>query len=288
MQPMELTIPTKDLTFEAVQWGDPNGYPVIALHGWLDNSASFTPMAGQLKGIRLIAVDLAGHGRSDHRPPRFSYDIWHYVEDLVYIVEALGLQQFGLVGHSLGAVVGSMAAGSVLKDRLTGFVAIDGLLPRPRPPEELPDTLTHYIQQRQTPAEQLPVTLYRSKEQAVRARMLSEFKVSKTSAQLLVDRSMVQEGDHWVWTYDQRLKLGSPVRFTVEQALAFPQQVQCSAHVVYACGGLISPMVKAFSSQLPGFTFHPMEGYHHLHMDDQVDAVSAVVNSIFSAIKLYN
>ncbi|WP_299727193.1 alpha/beta hydrolase [uncultured Endozoicomonas sp.] len=283
MQPEAITISTPHLTFSAVQWGDPDGHPVIALHGWLDNLASFTPMAPHLQGIRLIAVDQAGHGHSQHRPAGFSYDVWHYVEDLLYIADALKLDKFGLVGHSLGAVVCTMAAGSVLKDRLTGLVAIDGLFPRPRKPEESPGALTRYILQRQTPTDQLPKTVYRSKQQAIRARTLSEFKVSSASAELLVDRSMREVDDGWVWTHDARLKLGSPTRFTLEQTLAFPNEVICPAHVVYASKGVSGQIVDEFAHQLPHFVFHAMEGHHHLHMDDQVESVAAVVNSVFSS-----
>jgi hypothetical protein len=37
---------------------------VIALHGWLDNANSFARLAPQLKGLRIVALDLAGHGYS--------------------------------------------------------------------------------------------------------------------------------------------------------------------------------------------------------------------------------
>ena len=39
----------------------------LALHGWLDNAASFSPMAGFLKNTELTAIDMAGQGKSDFR-----------------------------------------------------------------------------------------------------------------------------------------------------------------------------------------------------------------------------
>ena len=68
MQPRDIEIKTERMTFSALEWGNADDKPVLALHGWLDNAASFTPLAPRLKNVRLIAVDLAGHGRSQHRP----------------------------------------------------------------------------------------------------------------------------------------------------------------------------------------------------------------------------
>ena len=49
-------------------WGEPGGIPVIGLHGWLDNAATFDHIAPALKGVQLVALDLPGHGLSDHLP----------------------------------------------------------------------------------------------------------------------------------------------------------------------------------------------------------------------------
>ena len=280
MRPKELSIPTPHMTFAALEWGDPDGIPVIALHGWLDNAASFTPMASKLKGMRIIAVDLAGHGLSDHRPSGFSYDIWHYVEDLFYLVEALQLNQFGLLGHSLGGVVCAMAAGSILKGRVTAMVAIDGLFPRPREPQDAPQELLNYINQRRTPAEQLPITRYRSKQQAIFARTMGQFRVSRSSAELLVERGIIQAGEEWLWRNDPRLNLGSPVRFTLEQAMAFMQQIDCPVHMIHVNDGSVHAAIVQHRQWLSHIHFHPMSGSHHLHMDGQVDNIARKVSSV--------
>ena len=37
------------LRYAGLEWGNPDGYPIIALHGWLDNALSFSVLAPRLK-----------------------------------------------------------------------------------------------------------------------------------------------------------------------------------------------------------------------------------------------
>ena len=64
---------------KAKGWGDESAtVNVIAIHGFLDSAASFDRLAPLLvsksKGnIRVVAVDLSGHGKSAHRPDYSNY-----------------------------------------------------------------------------------------------------------------------------------------------------------------------------------------------------------------------
>ena len=46
---------------------------VLALHGWLDNAASFLPLAARLPALDLVMLDLPGHGRSGHEIGRAAW-----------------------------------------------------------------------------------------------------------------------------------------------------------------------------------------------------------------------
>ncbi|HBN60384.1 MAG TPA: alpha/beta hydrolase, partial [Halomonas sp.] len=55
----------------ALSWGRQDAPTWLALHGWLDNAASFTRLAPRLVsalGIRIVAIDFRGHGHSAHAP----------------------------------------------------------------------------------------------------------------------------------------------------------------------------------------------------------------------------
>ena len=62
---VRLSLPHIELA--AHLYGPEEGLPVLALHGWLDNAASFARLAPKLEGLRIVALDFAGHGHSEHR-----------------------------------------------------------------------------------------------------------------------------------------------------------------------------------------------------------------------------
>lgn len=120
------------LKLAAKGWGPPEGPKVLALHGWLDNAASFDTLAPLLPGIRLVALDLAGHGLSQHRHPTAGYEFVEWVPDVLWAATALGWDRFAILGHSLGAGIAPLVAAAA-PDRLDRLVLLDGLGP-PSPP----------------------------------------------------------------------------------------------------------------------------------------------------------
>ncbi len=59
-----------------VRWGNPNAPAVLGLHGWLDNVATFAPLSPLLADLQIFAIDLPGHGLSEHRPSASDTICW--------------------------------------------------------------------------------------------------------------------------------------------------------------------------------------------------------------------
>lgn len=81
-------------------WGQ--GAPVLFIHSWALTSDmwdyQFASLADQ--GLRCIAYDRRGHGRSDQ--PSTGYDFDTLADDLAAVIDALDLRGVTLVGHSMG------------------------------------------------------------------------------------------------------------------------------------------------------------------------------------------
>ena len=81
--------------------------PLLWLHGWqCSSTGELLPAAVHepLRGRRSLLIDFLGHGYSD-KPPNFPYGVEDHARTIVTLAEALGLRQYGLVGHSMGGAV---------------------------------------------------------------------------------------------------------------------------------------------------------------------------------------
>ncbi len=91
-----------------VEFGEPSGLtPIVLLHGLNDSHATWQRIAPELARDRLvIALDLPGHGRSGR--PDASYELAWYARVVGRWLEASGLDQVDVVGHSFGGGVAQM------------------------------------------------------------------------------------------------------------------------------------------------------------------------------------
>lgn len=82
--------------------------PLLWLHGWqCSSTGELLPAAVRvpLRGRRSLLIDFLGHGYSD-RPLDFGYRREDHARTIVALIDALGLSDCGLVGHSMGGAVG--------------------------------------------------------------------------------------------------------------------------------------------------------------------------------------
>jgi pimeloyl-ACP methyl ester carboxylesterase len=120
-------------------WGDPDGFPILVLHGtpgcrlerWPDEDVY------RRLGILVVTHDRAGYGRSTRRPGRRIVD---EVDDVAALADHLGLEQFGVTGGS-GGGAHALACAARLPDRVVRAACVVGVAPLGDPGLERDDWL---------------------------------------------------------------------------------------------------------------------------------------------------
>lgn len=240
---------------------------VLALHGWLDNSASFLPVAPWLEQCELVAIDQIGHGESDHLPISSDYTALTLTRCGLAVVDALGWDRFSLLGHSLGSVVCSLIAAAV-PSRVDRFVAIEALGALTHPAEQTAERFREALEAAARPRR--PLRVFQSLDEAIALRMQVNH-LSEPVARLLVERGVDAFEDGFVWSSDQRLTQPTAFRLTEPQALDLIRGIACPTRVILADppqSYFPDAMRRHRVTQLRSADLHIVDGTHHLHMED--------------------
>jgi pimeloyl-ACP methyl ester carboxylesterase len=98
---------------------------VVLVHGWCFSSDEWADAMGVLAAThRVIALDLAGHGRSGKG--RKDWTVPSFVGDIRAVVNHLGIGKAIVVGHSMSGAI-AVEAAVELPDRIVGVIPIDAL-----------------------------------------------------------------------------------------------------------------------------------------------------------------
>ena len=233
------------------------GPRVLALHGWLDNAASFVPLAAHLRGIDLVAIDQPGHGQSAHLPPGTDYSFVGALNAVLDVADALGWDRFALLGHSMGAGMReAVLAHRGLKDkRLRVFPDVDSAV--------------------------------RTRQYASRVPGSG---LDEASVRLLVERGLreVDAGDGTIgyeWSSDPRLTLPTMTRMTEPQVEDLVAGIECPVRAIFADPAqsyLPDALRRRRVALLPQGELVVIAGGHHLHMQ-QAAEVAAAIGDFFTA-----
>jgi pimeloyl-ACP methyl ester carboxylesterase len=124
--PTDRAVPGHGVRLHARDWGG-TGQAVLLLHGLASNARIWDGVASRLAGagLRVVALDLRGHGASDQPPS--GYDFPSVGDDVAAALGGLGLERPVLVGHSWGANVALRFAAD-RPGTVAGLVLVDGAL----------------------------------------------------------------------------------------------------------------------------------------------------------------
>jgi len=269
MSARERLIATPHLRLAAKEWGDDSLPPLLALHGWLDNAASFDALAPLLaERFHVVALDLPGHGRSQHRPAGVRYHFVDYLDDVLAAADALGWETFSLLGHSLGGGIASCIA-AAFPERVETLLLIEVAGAVSAPVDHSCAQLRKGIDQFRDNAGKA-LRVFADVEIAVAARRKAGG-LSDAAARALVLRGIREVEGGWSWSSDPRLMPASPQRFSEDQVLAILDHIGAPTLLVLA-EPIAMPIPEAImlarAARIPNATLVRLPGNHHLHLED--------------------
>jgi pimeloyl-ACP methyl ester carboxylesterase len=98
--------------------------PLICLPSIAGHKGSFTTLARRLSPqYWVVALDM--RGRCDSSKPKDGYGFAYHARDVLGLADALGFEQFSLIGHSFGATA-SVYIASIRPDRVRTVILMDG------------------------------------------------------------------------------------------------------------------------------------------------------------------
>jgi len=118
------------LRLHYVDWGNPDGPPMLLIHGGRDHCRNWDWVAEHFaKDYHIIAPDLRGHGDSQWEASG-NYTQISYVYDIAQLIQQKNMHDVTVIGHSLGGAIALMYT-ALFPERVKKLVAIEGMGPSP-------------------------------------------------------------------------------------------------------------------------------------------------------------
>lgn len=262
------------LNLQAQVWGEHDAPPLLALHGWLDNAGSFAHLAPLLASrFRVIALELPGHGHSDHLPPGASYHYLDYVRAALAAADTMQLSRYTLLGHSLGAGIASLVAAAT-PGRLERLLLLEGLGPLGDDGTQTLQRLRDALAPRHGNGK--PLRVFRSIDQAIRARSTASG-LAAPLARPIVERGLIEADGGWRWRSDPQLTRPTAIRLAESQIHALLRGIEVPTALLLARPAtpyLPAEPMRARAACVPDIRVDHLDGGHHLHLEHPAAVVA--------------
>lgn len=265
-QPMvpraERKLPVRGVNCNIYEWGNPDAPLLMYLHGWGDTGSTFQFVVDELTAEwRVVAPDWRGFGRSSCECT--SYWFPDYLADLHELLEIYSpADPVRLIGHSMGANVASLYAGTI-PERVRALVNVEGFGLADSEPADAPQRYRAWID---GAASGTSFSEYADHE-TLAARIRKRHPAMAQSAAAFVSHEWAKAEPDGVVRLraDPRHKLPNPVLYRRAEAEACWRAISAEMLLVTGSGSVFArEFGDAGSLQLPGCRTVEIEGAGHM------------------------
>jgi len=276
----------------AKAWGPRNGRPVLAIHGWLDNAATFDRLIPLLpKDLRIVCADIPGHGLSDHYPPDIAYHFNACLPIIQRIVKQLNWEKFYLIGHSLG---GGMAVffAEIFPEQVEKLVMLDIVRAQTTFPETMGNRLrksTNVILKQEEAIIAGPEKPC-SYETALKRSIMGSFNsLDVTACNALFTRGLTKVADGYVFNRDRRLR-AAPLDFApkddqvilARNVTAEVLIIKCRDAPYFESPEYYEEQVEALRTNSKSLQYVHVDGNHHCHLTHP-ERIAPLITAFFNS-----
>jgi len=273
----EISINTGRGVVTALQSGNVAGEKILCLHGWLDNAASFIPLMPLLEKYHVVALDMPGHGGSQHRMAGYDYVFVDWIHDVLDVLDSLGWQKAHLLGHSMGGAIATIVAASA-PERIHKLMLIEALGPISGVAAEAGQRLRQAVAARRNLDKDKSLRVIPDVETAVNARLAAS-KMTRDAARLIVQRNLKEVEGGYAWRSDPRMMLPTHVRTDESFIRSWIRAIEAETLVIAADPAPVyftAEQRNARIAELKNGCVEVVAGGHHLHME-QADVAGKII-----------
>ncbi|RWS25305.1 serine hydrolase-like protein [Leptotrombidium deliense] len=291
----EIKIPTPYGHIAAKEFGDRSGHQILAIHGFMDNCATFDTLIPNIidkMNVHVIAMDEPGGGHSSKLPIGADLSQFTIIKEMKRVVNHLKWTNFSIIGHSYGAF-NSILFASIYPRLVQSVVALDTYgsrlcreySPLKRPMAKTIDMILDFEQKVMNKAnadsyEKVYHNEHEAIERVMNAGSLRMFdyshRIPEKAATLYVKRGMKSYNNGLIFTRDYRHKMPMlgliPVKNDYLEKL---KSIRCDLLLVMADDGLFKDYegreqwFNIYEKQCRYFKEIVLKGQHYIHIDEE-------------------
>lgn len=273
--PEEIILDLPQLKLHGLRWGTIDQPLIIALHGWLDNAASFSSLAPQLTDYQVVALDFPGHGHSEDLAHAEEYSFVNFIAIFTQAIAQLGAIPVIFMGHSLGGAILSFISAE-FPQLAKGLILLDslGLL---SPECAQGDTrLSQWINNFDR-LEGKPLKVYKDKHAMIKTR--AQMTDVNAHAMLpLAERGMVEMTEGYRWNIDPRMSLKQFTQFSEQHCIELLSAINVPILEIEASQGIIygNELLATRLAAIKSLTLEKLNGPHHIHLAEPQAAAEII------------
>lgn len=272
-------------------WGPPDGRPVLAMPGWLDNAGTFDTLIPLLpKDLRIVVVDTPGHGWSDPFPPDIAYNSLDGLVAIERMTKHFKWNKFSLMGHSVGGVLAMLYSG-IFPEKVEKLVTLDVVRGIPTIPEKVDRRLRNIVEKLLQYEEDIiagpekPISYETAIRRSVRGTLGS---LDEKASEIMFKRGLKQVEGGYALTRDRRMLTAPLIFWPKEDQLVLARKVTADVLIIKFLDGPYFESeedylehVEALKTKSKNVQYVEVEGQHHAHLTHP-ERIAPIISKFFS------